>query len=435
MTMRSPGWAARSAAEMVVKLPRMLLLLSTMSDERASVSWKRIDGCKKEKMCMISSSGSGSGRSGQRSSRQSHASNEPCEREGTPGGGRGGTMPSGGATVPSVASRAAVGGAWSGSSTGGCSRGRPRRAPRILPVCLAETKETEERRRGGGALGGSAAEWRRGSMAAGGGAPSASAAAWGRVEAESAVSRASIARLTPREAEPEKPAVERCCSVRGEVGMMAEGISARAAPREKGSVTEKVRGLSGVRASGEVAETAGPISKPACCCCSGVCWWSGSFSKMEEGEERHLCSPSAFSSRRSPSVSDSSRRTDRGSLFSVEGESEIIASASAISEHAVSSWWLFAAATAWCIASETRTRLRSRSSWIGGSAARGDSTAGREMDAHASQLLVSILTASTYESENLTVSIVAVGSWSFGSQTSTGTWQTSPACRSPMATS
>ena len=65
----------------VEKWPRTVVHLSTMSEGRGSDSWKSTEGCKKEKMCTIRSSGSGSGQSiapaGRRSSRQSHASRLP----------------------------------------------------------------------------------------------------------------------------------------------------------------------------------------------------------------------------------------------------------------------------------------------------------------------------------------------------------------------
>mmetsp|Transcript_42724 Transcript_42724/g.93614 ORF Transcript_42724/g.93614 Transcript_42724/m.93614 type:complete len:253 (-) Transcript_42724:657-1415(-) len=75
--MTSPACAARSAAEMVVKCPRTAERLSTTSVGSGSDAWKSADGCKNVKMCMMRSSGSGIGRLGARSSRQSHVSSAP----------------------------------------------------------------------------------------------------------------------------------------------------------------------------------------------------------------------------------------------------------------------------------------------------------------------------------------------------------------------
>lgn len=157
---------------------------------------------------MISSSGRGSGRTGQRRSRQSHVSKLPCVRVDMPGGGRGGTIPSGGATL-TVASLAAVGGACSGISTGGCSRGRPLNAPPTRPRLLP-TKLTELSSRGGGALGARAELFLLVSAllimlnASGSKGPCPPAACeW--AEAESVVSLACIARLKPCEAGPVGP--------------------------------------------------------------------------------------------------------------------------------------------------------------------------------------------------------------------------------------
>ena len=58
-------------------------------------------------------------------------------------------MPRGGAMLATVASRAAVGGACKGISTGACNLGRPRSAPPTRPR-LPPTKFTEPSMRGGG---------------------------------------------------------------------------------------------------------------------------------------------------------------------------------------------------------------------------------------------------------------------------------------------
>ena len=160
--------------------------------------------------------------------------------------------------------------------------------------------------------------------------------------------------------------------------------------------------------------------------------------KLEPVRQRFSLSTSPR--RRIAEVITSSNRVLSGSLARVEGAVASIPSTSASSEHAPSRLPLLARSAARLRASHTSTRFRSRSRVNGGAGARLTASAtapaaGRATPAQTSQLLVSILMASTYCSEKRTTSIIGSSASRAGNQMSTGTWHSSPACRSPIDTS